>query len=54
MRPGEIFALTWGRMAATYAARQAALPEGLLRDSEVWREVPVETSAGAWVFHPNG
>ena len=50
MRPGEIFALTWGRMAATYAARQAALPEGLLRDIEVWREVPVETSAGAWVF----
>jgi hypothetical protein len=47
MRPGEIFALTWGRMAATYAARQAALPEGLLRDIEVWR-------AGAWVFHPNG
>jgi integrase len=69
MRPGEIFALTWGRMAATYAdiqqrvyrgaidtpktdqsVRQAALPEGLLRDIEVWREVSVETSAGAWVF----
>jgi integrase len=69
MRPGEIFALTWGRMAATYAdiqqrvyrgaidspktnqsVRQAALPEGLLRDIEVWREFSVETSAGAWVF----
>ena len=69
MRPGEIFALTWGRMAATYAdvrqrvyrgaidspkthqsVRQAALPEGLLRDIEVWREFAVETSASAWVF----
>jgi integrase len=69
MRPGEIFALTWDRMAATYAdiqqrvyrgvidtpktdqsVRQAALPEGLLRDIEVWRGFSVETSAGAWVF----
>ena len=69
MRPGEIFALTWDRMAATYAdiqqrvyrgavdtpktgqsVRQAALPEGLLRDIEVWREFSVETGAGAWVF----
>jgi integrase len=69
MRPGEIFALTWDRMAATYAdiqqrvyrgaidtpktdqsIRPAALPEGLLRDIEVWREFAVETGAGAWVF----
>jgi integrase len=69
MRPGEIFALTWGRMAATYAdirqrvyrgtidtpktdqsVRQAALPEGLLRDIEVWRELAVATRDDAWVF----
>ena len=69
MRPGEIFALTWGRMAATYAdiqqrvyrgaidtpktdqsIRRAALPQGLLRDIEVWRESSVKTSASAWVF----
>jgi len=30
--------------------RQAALPEGLLRDIEVWREFSVKTSASAWVF----
>ncbi len=69
MRPGEIFALTWGRLTATYAdirqrvyrgaidtpktdqsVRKAALPEGLLRDIEVWREFAVETRESAWVF----
>lgn len=69
MRPGEIFALTWGRLTATYAdirqrvyrgaidtpktnqsVRQAALPEGLLREIEVWREFSVETREDAWVF----
>jgi integrase len=69
MRPGEIFALTWGRLTATYAdirqrvyrgaidtpktdqsVRKAALPEGLLRDIEVWREFAVETRDDAWVF----
>ena len=62
MRPGEIFALTWGRLTATYAdirqgvyrgandtpktdqsVRKAALPEGLLREIEIWREFSVET-----------
>jgi hypothetical protein len=32
------------------SVRQAALPEGLLRDIEVWRAFAVETSAGAWVL----
>src|SRR5580658_5394034 len=69
MRPGEIFALTWGRLTATYAdirqrvyrgaidtpktdqsVRKAALPEGLLRDIEVWREFAVATRDDAWVF----
>ena len=69
MRPGEIFALTWGRLTATYAdirqrvyrgaidtpktdqsVRKAALPEGLLREIEVWREFAVETRESAWVF----
>jgi len=69
MRPGEIFALTWGRLTATYAdirqrvyrgaidtpktdhsVRKAALPAGLLRDVEVWREFAVETRDDAWVF----
>src|SRR5262249_39690133 len=69
MRPGEIFALTWGRLAATYAdicqrvyrgvidtpktvlsVRQAALPEGLLREIEDWRKVSPVTDARAWVF----
>jgi integrase len=69
MRPGEIFALTWGRLTATYAdirqrvyrgtidtpktdqsVRKAALPEGLLRDIEVWREFAIETRDDAWVF----
>jgi integrase len=68
-RPGEIFALTWGRLTATYAdirqrvyrgtidtpktdqsVRKAALPEGLLREIEVWREFAVETRDDAWVF----
>jgi len=69
MRPGEIFALTWGRMAATHAdirqrvyrgaidtpktdqsVRKAALPEGLLREIEIWRAFAVETRDEAWVF----
>lgn len=69
MRPGEIFALTWGRLTATYAdirqrvyrgaidtpktdqsVRKAALPAGLLRDVEVWREFSVEIRDDAWVF----
>jgi len=69
MRPGEIFALTWGRLAATYAdirqrvyrgiidtpktslsIRQAALPEGLLREIEAWRAVSLVTDDDAWVF----
>jgi len=69
MRPGEIFALTWGGLTTTYAdirqrvyrgiidtpktdqsVRHAALPEGLLREIEVWREFSVETSKEAWVF----
>ena len=69
MRPGEIFALTWGRLTATHAdirqrvyrgaidtpktdqsIRKAALPEGLLRDIEAWREVSLATQDDAWVF----
>lgn len=69
MRPGEIFALTWGRMSETYAdirqrvyrgvidtpktslsIRQAALPQGLLRDIEAWRAVSLVTDDDAWVF----
>ncbi|HEY4360348.1 MAG TPA: tyrosine-type recombinase/integrase [Bryobacteraceae bacterium] len=69
MRPGEIFALTWGRMTAAYAdirqrtyrnvidtpktnqsVRQAALPEGLLREIEAWRAIAVDTCPEAWVF----
>jgi len=69
MRPGEIFALTWGRLTSTYvdirqrvyrgaidspktdqSIRQAALPEGLLREIEVWRSVSIVTRDDAWVF----
>lgn len=69
MRPGEIFALTWGRLSETYAdirqrvyrgiidtpktslsVRQAALPEGLLREIEAWRAVSLVTDDDAWVF----
>jgi integrase len=69
MRPGEIFALTWGRLTATYAeirqrvyrgiidtpksslsVRQAALPEGLLREIEAWRAISLVTDDDAWVF----
>jgi integrase len=69
MRPGEIFALTWGRLTATYAdirqrvyrgaidtpktdqsVRKAALPEGLLREIQLWREFSPETRENAWVF----
>jgi integrase len=69
MRPGEIFALTWGRLTATYvdvrqriyrgiidtpktslSIRQAALPEGLLREIEAWRAVSLVTDDDAWVF----
>jgi integrase len=69
MRPGEIFALKWGTLTATYAdvrqrvyrgiidtpktnqsVRRAALPEGLLREIELWREFAVSTSESAWVF----
>ncbi|MGA3133487.1 MAG: tyrosine-type recombinase/integrase [Terracidiphilus sp.] len=69
MRPGEIFALTWGTLQASYvdirqrvyrgtidtpktdqSVRKAALPEGLLRDIEVWRMMAVSTQDGAWVF----
>ena len=69
MRPGEIFALTWGTLTATYAdvrqriyrgvldtpktnqsVRKAALPEGLLREIELWREFAVTTAENAWVF----
>jgi integrase len=69
MRPGEIFALTWGRLTTTYAdvrqriyrgvidspktsfsVRQAALPEGLLREIEAWRAVSPVTKDNAWVF----
>jgi integrase len=32
------------------SVRHAALPEGLLREIEVWREFSVETRADAWVF----
>jgi integrase len=69
MRPGEIFALTWGRLTATsvdirqriyrgiidtpkssLSVRQAALPEGLLREIEAWRVVSLVTVDEAWVF----
>jgi integrase len=69
MRPGEIFALTWGTLTATYvdvrqrvyrgsidtpktdqSIRKAAVPEGLLREIEVWREFAVSTAEDAWVF----
>ncbi len=69
MRPGEIFALTWGRLTASYvdirqrvyrgtidtpktnqSVRKAALPEGLLREIELWREFSVESRDDAWVF----
>jgi integrase len=69
MRPGEIFALTWGRLTATYvdvrqriyrgiidtpktslSIRQAALPEGLLREIEAWRAISLVTDDDAWVF----
>ena len=69
MRPGEIFALTWGRLTANYvdirqrvyrgaidtpktnqSVRKAALPEGLLREIELWREFSVESRDDAWVF----
>jgi len=69
MRPGEIFALRWGRLTSTYAdirqrvyrgaidtpktnqsVRKAALPEGLLREIELWREFSVESRDDAWVF----
>ena len=69
MRPGEIFALTWGTLQASYvdirqrvyrgtidspktyqSVRKAALPEGLLRDIEVWRMMAVSTRDDAWVF----
>jgi integrase len=69
MRPGEIFALTWGTLQSSYAdirqrvyrgtidspktdqsVRKAALPEGLLRDIEVWRMMAVSTQDDAWVF----
>jgi integrase len=69
MRPGEIFALTWGRLTASYvdirqrvyrgtidtpktnqSVRKAALPEGLLREIELWREFSVESRDEAWVF----
>lgn len=32
------------------SVRHAALPEGLLREIEVWREFSVATTADAWVF----
>src|SRR5882757_7035052 len=32
------------------SVRHAALPEGLLREIEVWREFSVATRADAWVF----
>jgi integrase len=32
------------------SVRHAALPEGLLREIEVWRALSVETSKEAWVF----
>ena len=69
MRTGEIFALTWGRLTASYldirqrvyrgtidtpktnqSVRKAALPEGLLREIELWREFSVESRDEAWVF----
>jgi integrase len=63
MRPGEIFALIWGRLTATYAdirqrvyrrkdnsTRQAALSEGLPAEIEKWRMMAVETRDDAWVF----
>jgi integrase len=69
MRPGEIFALTWGRLNSTSAeirqrvyrgivdtpktdqsVRKAALPAGLLREIELWREFAVSTADDAWVF----
>ncbi len=69
MRPGEIFALTWGRLTASYvdirqrvyrgtidtpktnqSVRKAALPDGLLREIELWREFSVESRDDAWVF----
>lgn len=69
MRPGEIFALTWGTLKATYAeikqrvyrgvldtpktgqsVRKAALPEGLLREIDLWRAIAVSTADSAWVF----
>ena len=66
MRPGEIFALTWGRLTSSYvdirqrvyrgnfdthqSVRKAALSEGLLREIEVWREFSVESRDDAWVF----
>ena len=69
MRPGEIFALTWRRLTATFvdvrqrvyrgimdtpksslSIRQAALPEGLLREIEAWGAVSLLTDDDAWVF----
>ncbi len=69
MRPGEIFALTWGRLTTTYvdirqriyrgvidspktsfSVRQAALPEGLLREIEAWRAASPVIKDNAWVF----
>ena len=69
MRPGEIFALTWGRLKETYAeitqrvyrgvidtpktstsVRYAGLPDGLLRDIELWRAMTVVTRDDALVF----
>jgi integrase len=69
MRPGEIFALTWGRLKETHAeitqrvyrgvidtpktstsVRYAALPDGLLRDVELWRSIAAVTDDAALVF----
>jgi len=69
MRPGEIFALTWGRLKKTHAeitqrvyrgiidtpktstsVRYAGLPDGLLRDIELWRSMAVVTDDDALVF----
>jgi integrase len=55
IRPGEIFALTWGRLTATYVdirqrVYRGALPEGLLREIEAWRMVSLVTRDDAWVF----
>jgi integrase len=62
MRPGEIFALRWGQLTATYAdirqrvyrglldTPKTALSKGVLAEVDRWRAIAVTTESGAWVF----